>query len=166
VTGIESEREVINPVAYPRLSDAQLARLRSYGAAQTVEAGEVLYGPGDATYDLVVTEDATVEIVQPETRDGPEESLASFGPGSFLGELNMLTGQAVYLIARVVEAGRVHRIAPARFRQLMAEDPELSDILLEAFGARREVLSRFARMRRGDDYRTSGSTPTPSPGNR
>jgi thioredoxin reductase (NADPH) len=126
-----------NPVAFPRLSDAQLARLRAYGTPQTVEAGEVLYGPGDATYDLVVTEDATVEIVQPATRDAPEESLVRFGPGSFLGELNMLTGQAVYLIARVVEGGRVHRIAPARFRHLMAEDPDLSDVLLEAFRARR-----------------------------
>ena len=56
-----------------------------------VKAGEVLYGPGDATYDLIVAEDATVEIVQPATRDEPEESLVRFGPGSFLGELNMLT---------------------------------------------------------------------------
>jgi thioredoxin reductase (NADPH) len=147
VTGIESEREVGNPAAYPRLSDAQLARLRSYGTPQTVEAGEVLYGPGDATYDLIVTEDATVEIVQPATLDAPEESLVRFGPGSFLGELNLLTGQAVYLIARVAEAGRVHRIAPARFRQLMAEDPELSDVLLEAFRARREVLTQNGASR-------------------
>jgi thioredoxin reductase (NADPH) len=140
VTGGEPDPAVDNPVAYPRLSAAQLARLGSYGTPQAVEAGEVLYGPGDATYDLIVADDATVEIVQPATRDGPEESLVSFGPGSFLGELNMLTGQAVYLIARVVEDGRVHRIAPAGFRRLMAEDPELSDILVEAFGARREVL--------------------------
>jgi thioredoxin reductase (NADPH) len=84
-------------VAYPRLSDAQLTRLRSYGTAHTVEAGEILYGPGDAAYDLIVAEDATVEIVQPATREGPEESLVRFGPGSFLGELNMLTGQAVYV---------------------------------------------------------------------
>ena len=91
-------------------------RLRSYGTPQTVVGGEVLYGPGDASYDLIVTEDATVEIVQPVTREAPEESLVSFGPGTFLGELNLLTGQAVYLIARVVEDGRVHRIAPARFR--------------------------------------------------
>jgi thioredoxin reductase (NADPH) len=147
VTGIESEREVENPVAFPRLSAAPLARLRSYGTPQTVEAGEVLYGPGDATYDLIVTEDATVEIVQPATRDAPEESLVRFGPGSFLGELNLLTGQAVYLIARVVEDGRVHRIAPARLRQLMAEDPELSDILLEAFRARREILTQNGASR-------------------
>jgi thioredoxin reductase (NADPH) len=124
VTGTESEREVGNPVAFPDLSEAQLARLSSYGTPQTVDAGDVLYGPGDATYDLIVIEDATVEIVQPATRDAPKESLVRFGPGSFLGELNLLTGQAVYLIARVVEGGRVHRIAPARFRRLMVEEPE------------------------------------------
>jgi thioredoxin reductase (NADPH) len=129
-----------NPAVNPRLSEPQLARVRAYGTPQAVEAGEVLYGPGDATYDLIVAEDATVEIVQPATRDAPEESLVRFGPGSFLGELNMLTGQAVYLMARVVEGGRVHRIPPARFRQLMAEDPELSDLLVEAFRARRDLL--------------------------
>jgi thioredoxin reductase (NADPH) len=147
VAGIESVPEVDNPVAFPRLTDAQLARLRSYGTPQMVDAGDVLYGPGDATYDLIVVEDATVEIVQPATRDAPKESLVQFGPGSFLGELNLLTGQAVYLIARVVEGGRVHRIAPARFRRLMAEDPELSDILLEAFRARREILTHNGASR-------------------
>ena len=47
------EPEVTDPVAYPR--------------PQTVEAGEVLYGPGDTSYDLILADDATVEIVQPAT---------------------------------------------------------------------------------------------------
>jgi thioredoxin reductase (NADPH) len=34
----------------------------------------------------------------------------------------------------------VHRIGPAAFRRLMAEDPELSDVLLRAFMARRALL--------------------------
>ena len=177
MTGTEPEGE---GAAFPRLTEAQFARLTSFGDPETVEAGEVLYGPGDPTYDLIVMEDATVEIVQPATRDAPEESLVRFGPGAFLGELNLLTGQAVYLIARVVENGRVHRIAPASFRRLMAEDPELSDILLEASrpgvrssrttaprggsrsSAARWIRSRlrFARTRPGDDSPTSGSTPT------
>jgi len=144
VTGTEPEGE---GAAFPRLTEAQFARLTSFGAPETVEAGEVLYGPGDPTYDLIVMEDATVEIVQPATRDAPKESLVRFGPGAFLGELNLLTGQAVYLIARVVENGRVHRIAPASFRRLMAEDPELSDILLEAFQARREILTHNGASR-------------------
>jgi thioredoxin reductase (NADPH) len=112
VAGIESEYDVSDPVASPELSDAQLTRLRSYRTPQAVEAGDVLYGPRDATYDLIVTGDASVEIVQQATADVPTESLVRFGPGSFLGELNLLTGQAVYLIARVTEAGHVHRIAP------------------------------------------------------
>ena len=144
MTGIEPEGE---GAAFPRLTEAQFARLTSFGTPETVEAGEVLYGPGDPTYDLIVMEGATVEIVQPATRDAPEESLVRFGPGAFLGELNLLTGQAVYLIARVVENGRVHRIAPASFRRLMAEDPELSDILLEAFQARREILTHNGASR-------------------
>ena len=144
MTAIEPEGE--GP-AFPRLTEAQFARLTSFGTPETVEAGEVLYGPGDPTYDLIVVEGATVEIVQPATRDAPEESLVRFGPGAFLGELNLLTGQAVYLIARVVENGRVHRIAPASFRRLMAEDPELSDILLEAFQARREILTHNGASR-------------------
>jgi thioredoxin reductase (NADPH) len=144
MTGIEPERE---EAAFPGLTDGQFARLSSFGTPETVEAGQVLYGPGDPTYDLIVIEDATVEIVQPATRDAPEESLVQFGPGAFLGELNLLTGQAVYLIARVVENGRVHRIAPTSFRRLMAEDPELSDILLEAFQARREILTHNGASR-------------------
>jgi thioredoxin reductase (NADPH) len=34
----------------------------------------------------------------------------------------------VYLTGLVVQAGRIHRIPPAQFRRLMAEDAELSDI--------------------------------------
>jgi thioredoxin reductase (NADPH) len=136
---IQSELEA-DPVANPRLTDTQRARLQAYGTPQTVDAGDVLYGPGDTEYDLIVLEDAAVEIVRPATLDAPEESLVRFGPGSFLGELSLLTGQAVYLTARVVEGGRVHRVSPERFRRLMAEDPELSDILLEAFNARRDLL--------------------------
>jgi thioredoxin reductase (NADPH) len=51
-----------------------------------------------------------------------------------------LTGQAPYLTARVSQAGLVHRIPAARFRALMDEDPELSDLLLRSFLARRAML--------------------------
>jgi hypothetical protein len=45
VTGIKPVPEVEDPVAFPRLSDAQLARLSSYGTPQMVDAGDVLYAP-------------------------------------------------------------------------------------------------------------------------
>jgi thioredoxin reductase (NADPH) len=128
----------------PLLSSSQFARLISYGVAQQVRAGDVVFRPGDATYDLVVIESGRAEIVSPATRDEPEAVLAEYGPGGFLGELNLLTGQTVYLTARVVQAGTIHRLAREQFHRLMAEDAEISDLLLRTFLARRDSLRESA----------------------
>ena len=128
----------------PRLSSAQLDRLSSYGVAQQVRVRDVVFRPGDAAYDLIVIESGRIQIVAPATRDEPEAVLAEYGPGGFLGELNLLTGQAAYLTARVVEAGTIHRLARDQFRRLMAEDADVSDLLLRTFLARRDFLRNSA----------------------
>jgi thioredoxin reductase (NADPH) len=102
--------------------------------------GDVVFGPGDVDYDLVLVESGWIEIISPATGDEPESVVARYGPGGFLGELNFLTGQTAYLMARVTEAGRIHRISRAQFRRLMATEPDLSDILLRTFLARRDLL--------------------------
>jgi thioredoxin reductase (NADPH) len=127
--------------ADPALSDAQLARLRAYGDADELEIGETAFAAGDPTYDLIVVEEGAIEVVRAATLNAPEASVITYGPGEFAGELGVLTGQTAYLTARVLERARVHRISPPRLRRLMAEDPELSDLLLRAFLARRRRLS-------------------------
>ncbi|MGO4690642.1 FAD-dependent oxidoreductase [Glaciibacter sp. 2TAF33] len=124
----------------PQLTDAQLTRMRAYGSPEDVETGDVLFRSGDLSYDLVLVDSGEIEVVRERTRDAPEELVARHGAGRFLGELSLLTGQTVYLTARASHPGRIHRISPARFRQLMAEDPELSDLLLRAFRTRRELI--------------------------
>jgi thioredoxin reductase (NADPH) len=126
--------------AVPQLSGPQFDRMAAYGAAQPVQVGDVVFGPGDVDYDLVLVESGWIEIVSPATGDEPESVVARYGPGGFLGELNFLTGQTAYLMARVTEAGRIHRISRAQFRRLMAGEPDLSDILLRTFLARRDLL--------------------------
>jgi thioredoxin reductase (NADPH) len=128
-------------VASPELTDDQLARLRSYGTQDALEVGEAAFAAGDPSYDLVVIEEGAIEVVRPATANAPEASLITFGPGAFVGELGLLTGQAAYLTARVVERARVHRIPPPQVRRLMAQDPELSDLLLRAILARRRRIS-------------------------
>ena len=73
--------------------------------------------------------------------------MAKVHAGGFVGELNLLTGQNVYLLCRVREAGTVYRVAPERLRQLMADDGELSDIIFRALVARRELLQRSTGAR-------------------
>jgi thioredoxin reductase (NADPH) len=132
------------PIAFPVLTEAQLGRLRSYGAAEMATVGEVLYSPGDPVDGLFVTETAEIDIVLVSTRGDDDVLIVRHGPGRFVGEMNFLTGQTFYLTARVSKSGGVHRIPPDRFRRLMAEDDELSDIILAAFGDRRRLLRELA----------------------
>jgi len=128
------------PEAYPSLSPNQVATLVARATAQDVVAGDELFAAGDREYDFIYIESGEVEIVRLETPDSPEQVVAVHPAGRFLGELNLLTGQAVYLTARVREPGRVYRIPPPAFRRLMAEDVDLSDVILRAFLARRRAL--------------------------
>jgi thioredoxin reductase (NADPH) len=139
----------------PHLTEDQFARLTAYGVAQEVRSRDVVFRPGDPAYDLIVIEAGWIEIVSPPTGEEPEAVVAMYGPGGFLGELNLLTGQTAYLTARVTEAGRIHRISHERFRQLMADDPEISDVLLRTFLARRDLL-RDSPAARGIEIVGSG----------
>ena len=127
-----------DPAAATELTDDQLARVRRFGTERPVAVGEVLFRPGDETYDFYVILEGRVDI---RLEIGAEHALvASHGPRRFLGELSMLTGQHVYLLAEVVEAGRVLVVPRAELRRLFAAEPELSDVVLRTFMARRAVL--------------------------
>ena len=140
----------------PTLDDDQLARLRAWGVQQDVAVDDILYRAGDREYDLILIDSGRVELVREATSDSPAEVVVEHGPGRFLGELNLLSRQTVFLTARVAEPGGIHRIAPDRFRRLMAEDPDLSAVLLRAFWARRQRLRESGAQRSleivGTDY--------------
>ena len=129
-------------VASPRLGDELFARLLSYGTPQDIHRGDVLFSPGDEDADLIVVAQGVVEVVRTEMAHVPAATVATVDAGGFVGELNLLTGQNVYLLCRARQAGKVYRVSPERLRQLMATDVELSDIVFKALIARRELLQR------------------------
>lgn len=122
------------------LTANQLARARHYGYSHSVEEGDVLFQPGQQDQHLVVIESGAVDIERPSTPNSPAVLLETHGPGRFLGELNLLTGQATYLTARVRQGGDVILVPPDGLRRLMREDADLSDRLLRTFIARRTLL--------------------------
>ncbi len=124
-------------VAWPLLDPSAVDEIAAFGSEMAVEAGQVLYRAGGEPPNFFVVIDGEVEIV----REGDDEVvIAAHGPGRFVGELNLLTGQRPYLSARVSRAGRVLSVPPEQFRRLIDTKPDLSDTIFRAFVARREML--------------------------
>ena len=124
--------------AFPRLDDDQRARLRAAGEVRAVRSGEVLFREGDASYDFFVVESGAVAIVQGYGHEN--RVVAVHGPHRFIGELNLLTGSPPVLTAVVRDGGEVIQMPAARLREIVAEDEELSNLILRAFLSRRSIL--------------------------
>jgi len=124
--------------AFPRLNNEQRETLAALGERQEVESGDVLFREGDDAYDFYAVESGAVAIVQ--GYGAEDRILAVHGRHRFLGELNLLSGQRVYLTAVVRDPGEVIRVPAERLREVVARDQELSDLIVAAYMARRSIL--------------------------
>src|SRR5215203_827438 len=134
----------------PTLGEDQIEVLGRYGQTRETEAGQVLFRAGDPSNDFIVVLEGEVEMV--DDFAGEARTIGVFRAGRFLGELPMLTGQGLYLSAVVRQGGRILAISRERLKEVVTEEPNLSDIILKAFLARRSYL-----MRTGVGLRMIGS---------
>jgi thioredoxin reductase (NADPH) len=119
----------------PLLSPSQLAALAEVGEERSAPVGELLYRVGDRTYPFMAILEGEVAIV-----DAAGGELVRHGPSGFLGELNLLSGQTVFVSALVTEPLRYIAVERGALRSLLNEDGPLGDLLLSTFIARREAL--------------------------
>jgi thioredoxin reductase (NADPH) len=125
-------------VAWPILSASEMSEIATFGVERAVGDGELLFETGEPSDQFFVVLDGEVEIVG---QDGKQEVvLAEYGPGGFVGELSLLTGQRRFVTGRVKRAGRVLVIEQAEFRRLMSVRPALAETIFRALMARREIL--------------------------
>jgi len=125
----------VSAPASPLLSESQLAALAEIGEERWAEVGELLYRVGDRTYPFVAILEGEVAII-----DAAGNELVRHGPSGFLGELNLLSGQTVFVNALVVDPLRYIAVDRDALRLLLNEDGPLSDVVLSTFISRREAL--------------------------
>ena len=70
------------------------------------------------------------------------EKSSGTAPSGFLGEMNLLSGQTVYLTAVVTQPMRYIAVDRDTLRPLLFDDGPLGDVLLSAFMSRREALQQ------------------------
>ncbi|HJW36092.1 MAG TPA: cyclic nucleotide-binding domain-containing protein [Actinomycetes bacterium] len=130
---------------YPRLSGRQLATVAAYAERRPTRRGEVLYDQGEEGYDFVVVLDGWVAVVG--GYGGEQHLVGVHGPGRFLGELGLLSGQGAVLAAVVLERGEVLVVPPERVRELFSRHPTLGDLVLRSYLLRRGLaIEDGARM--------------------
>jgi thioredoxin reductase (NADPH) len=121
--------------ASPVLSESQLATFALHGEERTAAVGDVLYRVGDARYPFIAILEGEAAIL-----DAAGHEIVRHGASGFLGEMNLMSGQTVYLTAVVTQPMRYIAVDRDELRPLLFEDGPLGDLLLSTFMARREAL--------------------------
>jgi thioredoxin reductase (NADPH) len=119
------------------LSASQLATLAQLGEERKADVGDVLFRVGDRRYPFVAIIEGEVAIL-----DAAGNEIVRHGNSGFLGEMNLLSGQTVFLTAVVTQALRYIAVDRDALRPLLFEDGPLSDLMLSTFIARREALQQ------------------------
>jgi thioredoxin reductase (NADPH) len=121
----------------PILSAGHLELLAARGEERTAEEGEFLFRIGDASYPFIAVLEGEAAIL-----DGAGNEIARQGAGGFLAEINLLTGQTVFVDCVVTQSMRYIAVDREDLRSLLSEDGALSDLLLHTFIRRREILQQ------------------------
>jgi thioredoxin reductase (NADPH) len=124
--------------ASPTLSPSQLATLAEIGEERTAAVGDALFRVGDRTYPFIAILEGEVAIL-----DAAGQEIIRHRASGFLGELNLLSGQTVFLTAVVTQDLRYIAVDRQDLKTLLFDDAPLSDLLLSTFIARREALERW-----------------------
>src|ERR1700694_2269235 len=140
---------------FPKLNDAQIARLARRAERRSIRRGDVLWDLGAPRFDFYVVLSGSIELVQP--RAGREESITVQGPREFTGDVDLIFGSCAVAEGRVRDDGEVLALAREALLAFVQTDPELSDLILRTFLQRRAFLIAHGK----GDAIIVGSRPSP-----
>ncbi len=117
------------------LASSHVEALRAAGKVVTYPQGTIMAQPGEKANRFVYVEEGEIEVVNPFT--GERHYPSTIGPTQFMGEISLLYGGTASLPLRTVVDTRVIEVPRETFLTLMSQIPEMSDIIITVFAARR-----------------------------
>ena len=130
----------LNAMAFPTLTEEQITQLARYAGAptKTFRAGEALFRAGDRDPKFYIIKSGELEIIDV-TGDQPK-TIRMQGPGDFTGDVGHLTGSPKVVSAIARSDCEVYEMSEADLRKVLNQDPQISDLILQAFIARRQLM--------------------------
>lgn len=125
-------------IAFPKLTPEQIDTLRPFGRVRSVQIGDILFSEGNRDFAFFVVLTGAVEVLE----GFPDpHTVTVHEPGEFVGDVDLLTGRASLVTARVTAAGEVLELDTEALHKVVSELPDVSDVLLRAFMMRRTLLA-------------------------
>jgi thioredoxin reductase (NADPH) len=132
---VETIGEDLRQMIRTPLSPSHVEALRAAGKVVTYPKGTSMAKPGEKANRFVYVEEGEIEVVNPFT--GERHYSSTIGPTQFMGEISLLYGGTASLPLRTVVDTRVIEVPREAFLTLMSQIPEMSDIIITVFAARR-----------------------------
>ncbi len=117
------------------LAPAHVAAIRAAGTKRRYAAGALLAEIGAPADRFVYVEAGEIEVVNPFT--GERLVPSTLGPTQFMAEISLLSGGTWSMPMRAVVDTDVVEVPRGEMLRLMAEIPEMSDIIITVLAARR-----------------------------
>jgi thioredoxin reductase (NADPH) len=118
-------------LAYPKLTEEMVERLRAYGSEESFPANAPLFTHGERQVDMFVILDGDIDIsLKPE--NGVAKVIAHHHKYDFSGELNLLNSQGSLVEARTVSPSRLLRIPRQELQRLMRSEGEIANLITSA----------------------------------
>ncbi len=122
---------------FPRLTAEQIGRAGTFGTAEDLPAGTVLFRRGDRTVDFFIVLRGQIEIYEPGP-DGGDRVITVHAEQQFTGELDLFNDRLILVGGRIgAGGGRVVRMNRAAFRRMLAAEPDIGEVVMRAFILRR-----------------------------
>lgn len=141
---MESLADDLATLVSKRLAPEHVRAMQAIGDSVDIAAGEKIFAVGDTPDFFYHIEDGTVDVINPVT-DLPF-TFSTMGPGEFIGEIDFLSGSRAQVDLRAATDVRLLRVPRPAMLALMARIPELGDIVVTVFAARRRHMIENTRL--------------------
>jgi thioredoxin reductase (NADPH) len=130
----------LHSVAFPVLDDAQINQVSGCikVAPKHFPDGERLISVGERAMKFFIVKSGKIDILD-DSGDEPRV-IVTHGPGQFTGDVSLLTGMPAIVTAISRGDCEVYEISQEALRQVLNQCPIISDIILQAFIARRQLI--------------------------
>jgi thioredoxin reductase (NADPH) len=134
-----SERN-LQSVAFPTLDETQISEFArcTHAALKSYRDGQTLFAVGDRDTDFFIVRSGEVEIID-YSGDQPK-TVTIHRKGGFTGDISHLTGLRTIVGGVARGDCEVYEVSGEALRAALNQCPAISDIVLQAFIARRQLL--------------------------